>query len=169
MEDQTRFLPIWHGGEVVAHALVDAEDFLRLNRYRWCMHYHTVKGRKHQQPYRRCKEAGKYINLSLTRAISGEPAGGHVRHRFRNGNPLDYRRANLDFKGGSINLDDTLKRAKYRVHIFIDGHNFYIGGWPRRESAEGAREAAARVAPNLRGRGLSQEQIQSVLDFASGA
>ncbi|HYX42897.1 MAG TPA: hypothetical protein VE821_14420, partial [Pyrinomonadaceae bacterium] len=38
MKDETARLPIWHGGIIVAHALIDAADYMQLARYRWLIH-----------------------------------------------------------------------------------------------------------------------------------
>src|SRR5947209_20420295 len=117
MNDETRRLPIWHGGEVVAHALVNAADFLRLNRYRWRINYD-----KYRFPHRAVGKTNKRRSLSLSRAVMDAPRGVIVRHR--NGDRLDCRRANLVVNGGSVCFRSYFKQNPWCVSISIDARHF---------------------------------------------
>src|SRR5437588_11025017 len=85
MKDETARLPIWHGGIIVAHALVDAADYMQLARYRW-----RIRSKKYAYPHR-VIVTGKMIRtceeLMLARVVAGVPPGIVVKHR--NGDLLD--------------------------------------------------------------------------------
>jgi hypothetical protein len=159
MKDETRLLPVWHGGEVVAHALVDAADFLRLSRYRWCLGEHGF-------PVRRFGPAERRRHHGLSRAVVEAPRGVVVRHR--NGDRLDCRRANLIVKGGSVTYNPRVKSLPWRVSISMDGRHITVGHWPTQEAGEDARARAALASLKLRGRGLSVAEIRRALNVVTG-
>lgn len=80
----TRRIPLLRGGEVVAHALVDAEDYERLAQFRWRHGYwgHAERSRNGR-------------NHPMHREVVGlVPGEGKVVHHI-NEDPLDNRRENL--------------------------------------------------------------------------
>jgi hypothetical protein len=145
-----------------ARAIVDAEDFLRLNRYRWLV----MASGKQTYVYRSRLIAGRQRTLLLARAITNAPRGVFVRHL--NGDAFDFRRANLKVEGGSVCENRHSKRNPFTVHITIDSKHFYVGSWPTKEWAEVIREIAQKTAARLRGRGRSYKSIQRALDLATG-
>jgi hypothetical protein len=149
-------------------AIVDAEDFLRLNRYRW----HVMESGKQTYIYRVRFIGGRQRNQLLSRDVTGAPRGVYVRHI--NGDKFDFRRSNLNMESGSICHNRHSKRAPFTVHITINSQHFYVGSWPTREIAEWVKETAAQAAISLRGartssgRRLSYKSIQRALDLATG-
>jgi hypothetical protein len=143
-------------------AIVDLEDYLRLNRYRW----HLMRVGKYSYVYRLRCMAGRSTQIMLHHAVLDLPRG--VRVRRINKETLDYRRANLKITDGSIYRNPHSKRCPFAVCITIDGKHFYVGSWPTKEWAKRARDAAAEAAKTLRGRGLSERAIQRELDLAAG-
>lgn len=82
-------LPIYRGGEIVAHALVDGEDWLRLSQWRW-------QWNPRHRTIRRMRYAdGKVVNVLLHREIVGAATGDGTTVRRDKKNGFDYRKANL--------------------------------------------------------------------------
>jgi hypothetical protein len=84
-----RELPIYRGGEVVAHALLDGEDWFRLSRWRW--QWNPRHGTIRRVAY----VGGRQTNVVLSREVVGAAPGDGTTVRHANGNRLDNRRANL--------------------------------------------------------------------------
>jgi hypothetical protein len=145
-------------------AIVDAEDFLRLNQYRWRMQ--RSPGGKRRYLYRQYTAAGRCHRVSLAREITGAPDTIPV--RFVGDNDLNYRRANLRAASGFVYRLKHLRAKPFAVQIDIDGRKFFCGSWPTEEKAEQVRIVAEQVAPILRGRALSKKVIQRVLNLATG-
>lgn len=83
-------LPIYHHGEVVATAILDEEDWLRLSRWHWFLNAKTGTARRVGRGPR-----GKTTNLQLHREVVGaRPLDGTTVQRI-NGDKWDLRRANL--------------------------------------------------------------------------
>lgn len=84
LKRDVEYIHLGHG----IFAMVDSEDFSRLNESRW---YTTNRGGKHLYAMRVDKENRKW--LKMHRIITGAPDGLEVDHI--NGDSLDNRRANL--------------------------------------------------------------------------
>lgn len=149
-------LPLGNSGRV---AIVDLADWFRLCRYRWYV-------RKEGYVFRTRTVAGRPHRQQLTHDVLGLSRHQHV--AFVNGDSLDCRRINLRLPLGNIYYYKRSRRAPFRVRIGVDGVLHEVGGWPTLKLAQEAREAAARVAAQLRGRGLSRKQVQRQLDLATG-
>jgi hypothetical protein len=143
-------------------ATVDAEDFLRLSRFRW----HIQHSNGYLYVYRLECVDGRYKQLTLAHAVLDVARSVRVRRINQEG--LDYRRSNLKITDGSIYSNPHSKRRPFAVCITIDQTHFYVGSWPTSEEAEQAQKIAAQEAATLRGRGLAQEAIQRAIDLATG-
>ena len=86
-------------------AIIDAEDFRRVNKYSW--HIHQAKGRKkkHPDPYARATINNKKIYLH--RFIMNAPEHLHVDHK--NHQTLDCRKENLEL----ITAEENYNRRRY--------------------------------------------------------
>lgn len=141
-------------------ALVDINDYMRLARYSWRLEGGYVR-RVHLI-------GGERARLPLSHAVLGVPSGRFV--RFRNGDALDCRRANLRLGDeGQIRVGtSSTRRSPYQVVVSIDNKKYFCGGWPTLEHAHEVRRLVAEAARTLRGRGLSRKQIQRALNIAAG-
>src|ERR1700684_2916281 len=139
-------------GTIRGHALVDAQDYERLRHRRWSL---TGAGYVLGSGPRR---------ILLHRAVLGvedEPTTvvDHI-----NGDPLDFRRANLRCGGVSHNGQNRIGLAanntsgfrgvtwskgaqKWMAQEQLDGHNHYLGLFPHAEEA--AHAAAAWRAEHM--------------------
>ena len=74
-------------------AIIDADDFHRVNKFSWNTHRSAGKGRKQGNPYARGRVKGKLTYLH--RFVMGEvPVEMHVDHL--NHQTLDCRKSNLE-------------------------------------------------------------------------
>lgn len=89
-------------------AIISTEDFRRVNRYRWHVHFSAGNKKKPGQPYARACIKGKKVYLH--RFIKGAPAEKHVDHR--NHQTLDDRRENLKIECPKINSQRRRKPGK---------------------------------------------------------
>jgi hypothetical protein len=78
-------LPVKNKG-AIHYALVDKEDYERLNQYSWRLH-------EFRCAIRTTKKNGKVITIRMHREIMNTPKGMDTDHI--NGNPLDNRKVNL--------------------------------------------------------------------------
>jgi len=70
-------------------AIVDAEDYERLNRHKWCVeNYHNT-----YYAQRGIIRNGKHISIRMHQEVLSIPHGTRINHR--NGNHLDNRKSNL--------------------------------------------------------------------------
>lgn len=72
-------------------AIIDAEDWKRVKKYKWHVHFSRGRGRAQGQPYARASIDGKKV--SLHRFIVQAQPGSHVDHD--NWQTLDCRKENL--------------------------------------------------------------------------
>ena len=82
----TARLPIYHGGEVVAHALVDADNLEHLSQWRWSL--------SRGYPRRNAALAGRQRTVYLHQEVAGVAPPGHVVDHISR-DRLDARRENL--------------------------------------------------------------------------
>jgi len=83
-------------------ALVDKEDFERVNQYKWCAH-------NHGHTFYALRRVGKKISY-LHQFIMDNPSGEDIDHINHDG--LDNRRANLRVVSRSINLAHSRPRGR---------------------------------------------------------
>lgn len=84
--------------EVVAHAIVDADDFDEVMKYRWCLSHNYASG---------------YVDgrrVYLHHFINGNPPDKKHVTDHKNGDPLDNRRSNLRNATYAENIHNTPKR-----------------------------------------------------------
>ncbi|HEX8071060.1 MAG TPA: hypothetical protein VF546_13980 [Pyrinomonadaceae bacterium] len=136
-------------------ALVDAADYDRLSRSRWRLNTHGYA------------ECGSRPGVRLSHAVLG--LRGRVAVRHLNGDRLDNRRANLRIMpGGSVSRQPHSRVNPWRVRIDIERAVYFVGAWPTKQRAQEVLRLAARVAADVRGRGLTRAAIQRALDAATG-
>ena len=139
-------------GGVVAHALVDDDDYERLNlgRWRWCR---NSKG----YVMRTTHVGGRAMNFRLHRVVMDAPDGIEVDHR--NGNKLDNRRSNLRLATSALNSQNQLlshantsgyrgvtrERGRWKAKSVLDGRTHHIGYYATAEEA-GRAAASWRAA-----------------------
>jgi hypothetical protein len=142
-------------------ALVDAEDYPRVCRWKW----YFSKGHVLRLKFPKVKS---YNAVRLSHEVLELPL--HVRVRYINGNNLDCRRANLQPLYGCVTKIKGRRRGAYcyRAVVVIDQVGFYVGVRPTREEAEQIARIAGEVGAQLRGRGLTRKRIQWQLDLATG-
>lgn len=87
-------------------AVISAEDYRRVNRHSWRVHFSQGSKRKHGQPYARSTIKGK--DVYLHRFIMNAPDDMHVDHINRC--TLDNRRENLEI----LHYKENLKRRRKR-------------------------------------------------------
>lgn len=87
-------------------AIISKEDYRRVNRYKWHVHFAGGTRKKHAQPYARANIKGKKVYLH--RFITGAFKPFHVDHKNRQ--TLDNRRINLEV----VDQHENLKRRRAR-------------------------------------------------------
>lgn len=136
-------------------ALVDDEDYERLNQHKWHAHYDPIfKG------YYAVTDVGgrkQKRRLYMHRVVLNAPAGTHVDHR--NHDSLDNRRSNLRRCTASENHANTVMRAdnssgykgvtwckkssKWKAQLGYQGTNINIGEYTSARNAAMAYDNAA--------------------------
>lgn len=94
-------------------AVIDADDFRRVNRHSWYTHHSKGSGRKHGQPYARARIKGK--NVYLHRFIMEAPEGTHVDHR--NHQTLDCRKSNLKVTSRDDNMNNRRSIGRQKKNV----------------------------------------------------
>lgn len=147
------FLPLSQGDV----ATVDAEDFDRLNAFKWTL----KKTRSHKYAYRQHMLAGKLVQVLLHREVVKCPDGLVVDHINRNG--LDNRKENLRVCTQSENIANSLghsdrkyalpkgieykvgrKANPYSARITKNGVRHFLGNFASVEEAVGVRNTKAQ-------------------------
>lgn len=151
-------IPLANGGA----ALVDDEDFERLNVYRWKLHT-SPSGKEYAVRNRLARERGMSVFLRMHQMVIG---GRGVDHR--NGNTLDNRRSNLriatdaqnqqnrrtitnkhGFKGVAYhgytqnNGKRWIRRKPWKAEIQVDQKRIHLGHFLSAEEAAAAYDRAA--------------------------
>lgn len=135
------------GGRVGGIALVDDEDYARLNVYKWCVagNGYVMRGKTVALPH-------SYLH----RAILDAPKGVQVDHK--DGNPLNNQRSNLRLCTSSQNSSHsmtvrnrkskyrgvTLHQGKYRARATIGIKQIFIGYYDTEEDAARAYDAVVQ-------------------------
>lgn len=150
-------------------ALIDAEDYPRLARYKWFLNSMS-DGTKWAYRYSTKGPAdlkwGKRPKIQLSHDVLGLEQGARVRHGNRD--RLDCRKSNLLAREGTITLDGRMRRKKFKVTVCVDYRNYFIGHRPDRGYAEHAIELATPVVRELRGKGLGVRVVERRLRAAVG-
>jgi hypothetical protein len=116
---ESRLIPLRNKkGEVIAHAIVDAEDYDQLNQRRWSLSNGYVCGG--------IGASGKRRSLRMHREIMNPPADMQVDHI--NGNRLDNRRSNLRIcTQAENNQNRHLFHASSGLrNVYADGDGYYV-------------------------------------------
>jgi hypothetical protein len=127
-------------------ALVDAEDYERLNAFVW-----KFGGRYAE---RNGRVNGKRVTVFMHRTVMGEP-DAEVDHRNRN--KLDNRKENLRLAEHAQNVANCgkrshntsgfkgvrAKRSKWAAEIRVEGKTLYLGTFVEKEAAARAYDQAA--------------------------
>ena len=135
-------------------ALVDDEDYPRLNKYHWCVHGDGYAARGYHRQ-------GKVVIEKMHHAVIGHPAYGYVVDHI-NGNKVDNRKENLRFVTQQQNCFNSKKkpsvsshpskykgvawrkdRNKWRSTSTIDGKKHYLGLYSSETEAAKAYNRAA--------------------------
>ena len=87
-------------------AVISSEDFRRVNRHSWRVHFSAGSKRKVGKPYARATIKGR--DVYLHRFIMEPPDDMHVDHR--NHCTLDNRRENLE----NVNCAENMKRRRFK-------------------------------------------------------
>ena len=144
MESQTsntKLIPLTQG----RFAIVDAEDYEWLSKWKWSYGYGGYAGRGIQ-----------YGVIYMHRLILGTPAGSHTDHI--NGNGLDNRKSNLRICTHHENMRNRSKqkgsskykgvywerkREKWIAQIKINNKNIHLGSFKKEYDASVAYDLAA--------------------------
>lgn len=126
-------------------ALIDSEDFVTVNKYKW----HNHKG------YASMNWAKPGTTRAMHRLIMNAPDTKHVDHI--NGNGLDNRKRNLRLCTRNENLQNSKKhsnntsgykgvspfRKGFKAEIMSKGKRYYLGTYGTKEAAATAYDVAA--------------------------
>lgn len=114
MKTHYRVIPLTKGYV----AIIDATDFLRVNRYSWHVHFSKGTKKKPGNPYARATIDGKKVYLH--RFITGAYSPMHVDHK--NHQTLDCRNENLSVCTYHENMENRrhlLKNRKNKVDTLM--------------------------------------------------
>lgn len=135
-------------GEVTGYALIDNEDFERVNAHGWYIQYN--KNHEYVVTYR--YEGKKKIKMWLHRFIMDAPQGlvvDHINHKT-----MDNRKKNLrvcDYRTNNNNLLRKrqypsgiyiTKRGRYELRVSINKKHVYLGRYDTLQEALTVRERA---------------------------
>lgn len=136
-------------------AKVDAEDFDRINQWKWCAHWDR-KARSFRAERGR-RDNGKTVYVSMAREVMGHPEGLEVDHRFHD--TLDNRKSQLRIATHAQNCHNQRRRrdnssghkgvcwvpsiGKWRVRITLHGKRKLIGEYLDKGDATAAAKNAA--------------------------
>lgn len=136
------------------YALVDDEDWERLNEWDWYVQFVSVHL---QYVCRYERRNGKKMTVLMHREIAETPRGWHTDHV--NGNGLDNRRVNLRIcshaenmrnrrpQGGASQYKGVFASSHsnaWRAEIKVGGARIRLGSWTHEDDAAKAYDAAAR-------------------------
>lgn len=139
-----RLIPLTQG----RFAIVDAEDFARLNQFKWCLKDGYAI---HSRP----RSLGPPRNLYMHRVI--KDVGGRVSVDHGNRNKLDNRRVNLRLVSHAQNMQNKSRYSnnrtgftvvhwrtgKWRAEIKYRGKTRFLGYFGSKEEAARARDKKA--------------------------
>jgi hypothetical protein len=146
----TRLVPLRTcTGEIVAHAIVDAQDYGWASKRRWSLSYGYAKYGK--------RADGKLLHVYLHREVLGIPPGDPARVDHRNTNRLDCRRSNLRLatvaenaqnrRGGNAGSSSRhrgvswdARKDRWRAQVWLNGKNHHLGEF--KDEDEAGRVAA---------------------------
>lgn len=133
--------------------LIDLEDVDRVLRYKWCITENIVGGNVHPRALGRVNGELIYLN----QFIKGKAPGGLVTDHV-NGNPLDNRKINLEFKTQRKNCQNSDRyrngkgysyqadRKAWICYLRINGKRVVLG---RRKTEVEAKQLVEEARANL--------------------
>lgn len=140
-----RMLPLTQG----QYAIVDDEDFERVNRWKWCAQWNP--GTKSFYAGRGACINGKWTSYQMHRLILGVGYGDprHIDHE--NHNTTDNRKRNLKVDICHRNFENRIDKSKwgtgvgkvgkrFRCRVKFDGVVHHLGYFDTPEEAQNARE-----------------------------
>ena len=150
MSTEVKFIELTQG----QYAMVDEEDYERLNQSRW----HFDSGIRRGYAARIETSTGERVRIHLHRLVINAPADKLVDHI--NGDKLDNRKANLRLcshsenmknyprpktnKSGYVGVYWHKKNKRWCASIALNGKNKLVGCFLDKESAAFARDEAAK-------------------------
>ncbi len=140
-------LPLFRGGIVVAHAIVDEDDAEWLSEWTWRLSLGGYAWRTEYRP--------QTINIFIHRLILALPHGDPRFSDHINRDRLDNRRANLRivtkqqnaqnqglFRDGASRFRGVdFKKGKWRARVTLGGHQHHLGYFATEEEAAAAARA----------------------------
>lgn len=137
------------------YALVDAEDFDRINKFKWCLS--STQGRWFYASAWKRIPGGKRERIKMHRVVLMAKAGQIVDHI--NHDTLDNRKENLRICSGGQNSQNSEKKTigtskykgvcfhkrigKFQAYIYFNKQRFHIGSFADEKKAARAYDKAA--------------------------
>ncbi len=143
-------IPVYKYGKVVAHALVDASNYVRFAAYRWRL--------KDGYAVRSTTVDGKKRTIYMHREVLGLVHGDGIKCDHENGNKLDNRRSKLrictvrqnncnrgPLKGQYSGVCFDRHAGKWRAQTTIRRTQYHLGLYDSEDKAASAVDLAKRI------------------------